>query len=50
VIPPDTQEIDAERVPEAIPTPVPVTAAENDRSFLQRVWDFVTGNDQAQDG
>ena len=50
VIPSDTQEIDAEPAPQATPTPVPVNAAENDRAFLQRIWDFVTGNDQAQDG
>ena len=29
-------------------TPVPVV--EVDRSFLERIWDFVTGNDQSQDG
>lgn len=31
------------------PAPQVVAIAE-DRSFLQRIWDFVTGNDQAHDG
>jgi cell division protein FtsB len=28
----------------------PVAVVEVDRSFLERIWDFVTGNDQSQDG
>jgi cell division protein FtsB len=28
----------------------PVAVVEADRSFLERIWDFVTGNDQSQDG
>jgi cell division protein FtsB len=28
----------------------PVPVVEVDRSFLRRIWDFVTGNDQAPDG
>jgi cell division protein FtsB len=46
VIPPDTEGDVVESEPAL--TAVPVLDA--DRSFLQRMWDFVTGNDQAQDG
>jgi cell division protein FtsB len=46
VIPPDTEGDVVESEPAL--TAVPVLEA--DRSFLQRIWDFVTGNDQAQDG
>jgi cell division protein FtsB len=46
VIPPDSECDVVESVPAL--TAVPVLDA--DRSFLQRMWDFVTGNDQAQDG
>ena len=28
----------------------PVTADDDDRSLLQRIWDFITGNDAALDG
>jgi cell division protein FtsB len=28
----------------------PVAVVDVDRSFLERIWDFVTGNDQSQDG
>jgi len=28
----------------------PVTVVAVDRSFLERIWDFITGNDQSQDG
>ncbi len=28
----------------------PVAVVEVDRSFLERIWDFITGNDQSQDG
>ncbi|MCL1600579.1 MAG: septum formation initiator family protein [Actinomycetia bacterium] len=28
----------------------PVAIVEVDRSFLERIWDFVTGNDQSKDG
>ncbi len=31
------------------PSP-PVATIDDDRSFLQRVWDFVTGSDQTDDG
>ena len=32
------------------PEAAPVAVVEADRSFLERIWDFVTGNDQSQDG
>jgi cell division protein FtsB len=28
----------------------PADVVETQRSFLERIWDFVTGNDQSQDG
>ncbi len=28
----------------------PVSAVAEDRSFLERIWDFVTGNDQTRNG
>ncbi|MFV1970647.1 MAG: septum formation initiator family protein [Acidimicrobiia bacterium] len=35
--------------PVAEPAP-PVPSVTEERSFLQRIWDFVTGNDQTNDG
>ncbi len=46
VISPDTDDVAVESEP--VLSSVPVDDA--DRSFLQRIWDFVTGNDQVQDG
>lgn len=46
-IPPADVEGSASSAPVEIP---PVHAAYEDRSFLQRIWDFVTGNDLANDG
>jgi hypothetical protein len=46
VIPVEPAEVATE--PAEPSAPVPVVDA--DRSFLHRIWDFVTGNDQAPDG
>jgi cell division protein FtsB len=46
VIPPDTEGVVTDAGPVLAAVPVDVA----DRSFLQRIWDFVTGNDQTQDG
>ena len=43
VIPPEVDVVASEPAP-------PVPTAVVDRSFLQRIWDFVTGNDQTPDG
>ena len=43
---------DADESPIAPPDPVAVTVeeSEDDRGFLQRIWDFITGRDTATDG
>lgn len=46
VIPSDGGDVVTETTPVSDSVPV----VETERSFLQRIWDFVTGNDQAQDG
>jgi len=46
VIPTETEGVAVE----PSPTSAPVPPIETNSSFLQRVWDFVTGNDQPQDG
>lgn len=46
VIPSD----DAEDVADSVAAATPISVVEVDRSFLERIWDFVTGNDQSQDG
>ena len=46
VIPSEAEDVVVETAPASPPVPV----VEVDRSFLQQIWDFVTGNDQAQDG
>jgi cell division protein FtsB len=43
VITPEVDSVVSEPAP-------PVATVVEDRSFLQRFWDFVTGNDQAHDG
>lgn len=43
VITPEVESVVSEPAP-------PVATVVEDRSFLQRFWDFVTGNDQAHDG
>jgi cell division protein FtsB len=43
VIPPEVDVIVSQPAP-------PVATVVQNRSFLQRIWDFVTGNDQAKDG
>jgi hypothetical protein len=43
VIPPEVGDIVSQPAP-------PVATVVQNRSFLQRIWDFVTGNDQAKDG
>ncbi len=39
-------EVENQLVPQAEPVPT----VDEDRSFLERIWDFVTGNDQTTDG
>lgn len=39
-----------EDVSGSIADATPVAVVDVDRSFLERIWDFVTGNDQSQDG
>ena len=43
VVPSESEDVTAE-------PPPPVPAITEPRSFLQRIWDFVTGSDQARDG
>lgn len=34
----------------AVPAPTVDATDDEDRSFFERIWDFVTGNDQTRDG
>ena len=46
-----TPEVLEDPAPAATPEPVaPVLEEPDDRGFLQKIWDFVTGNDVTRDG
>lgn len=47
VVTPTESEAETTEQPTAAP---PEDVVETQRSFLERIWDFVTGNDQSQDG